>query len=1194
MKTKFNIKRFVATMLIFMFCFSVLPTNLVRAEESKKIIEQIDVTEVVESTEEKDEKTNKTEGSIDTYGKEKFDVTILATTDMHGRYTNYEYARDQVSDGGLTQISTLVKENKDGNTLLIDNGDTVQGNYNHLFLEEKENPMILGMNEIGYDIFNLGNHEFNFGMDKLNSFIAQANSNLSVLCANVYKDGKRVFEPYVIKTLENGVRVAVIGVVSPWVTKWDAVNLAGYESTSPSEEVGKVIDEIQASEGADLYVVSAHVGLNSEYGGGDSATAIAEENSEVSAIIMGHTHEIKSNTKVGNAILVQPANNGSSLGKIELTLEKNKDRYDVVESTSSIISTKGVEVDKELQTKLQGYHERAIADARSVIGTLNQSLADEDEVKGIPQSLVEDQGVTDFVNEVQLYYSNKILKDLGEDVESAYHVSGAALFDVTSNMPKGDITKAAVSNIYKYDNKLYVIKTNGKQLKRYMEWTTSIYNQFKTEDLTVSLNEDVRLYQYDMLDGVSYEINISKPAGERIENVKFEKDGKEVEDNDVVYLAVNNYRYDSVLNASSNPIFEEGTHEKLYDTNSDPISDMRDLIIDYIKNVKSGVIERHVDNNWKLTGVKYDKELRAKTVELINDGTILLPTSADGRTPNIRSITWNDVLKALNTTRIELMSFNDLHGNAEESGKNIGVAKLATLLKERKNINGSNYQAFAVAAGDLYQGTAISNLTYGKPITEFLANVGLTASALGNHEFDWGLDKINEWSKEGGFPFLAANIVDKVTGNPVDFAQPYLIVESNGLKVGIIGITTEETAYKTKPENVETIKFLAPADVVNKYAKELKEEKNVDAVVVLSHLGATQNSKTGEIKGETADLAKVVSNVDAIIGGHDHQFTAGTVNDIAIVEAGYNGRGLSVLTFDFDSEGKLISVTPKTEEVYKNSANIVPDEEVTAIIAKNVEAIKPIKSEKVATLDRELKYNSRDGLQPLGIIVAETMRILADADICITNGGGIRKPLNKGDITVGDMYELLPFDNTLFTMELKGKDIVKALEHGIMPNDMGWGQFSGIKVWYDKDAESGKRITSVRLSDGSKLDMNKYYKVVVNDFMASGGDGYDFSSSKNMHDTNIVMRDGITEYWKSNGINTEVEDLLIVGKDTTLETEKPQQSEKPQQPQKPETNGESNNLPQTGGVNSAFPIILGLLIAGSGYIALKKKEDDVA
>ncbi len=777
-----------------------------------------------------------------------------------------------------------------------------------------------------------------------------------------------------------------------------------------------------------------------------------------------------------------------------------------------------------------------------------------------------DQGITEFVNEVQLYNGKKHLINKGIDPNSGYQVSAAALFDAKSNMIAGDITKAGVSNIYKYDNKLYTIKTNGKQLKKFMEWTASIYNTVNTGDLTVSLNEKIRLYQYDMLDGISYEINVANEAGKRIENVKFKKDGKVVEDNDVVYLSLNNYRYDSILNAAVNPVFDIGTHEKIYDTNSDTISDMRDLISDYIVNVKGGKITRTVDNNWKLTGVNYDASLRAKAVSLINDGTIKLPASADGRTPNVKSVVWNDVLKAQGNKRVDIMSFNDFHGNIEEGGKNIGAAKLASLIKAKKSLKDSNYEAFVMSSGDLYQGTAISNLKQGEPVSAFLKEIGLTASAVGNHEFDWGIDKIENWQKEGGFPFLAANIVDKVTGEAVTWAKPYEVIESNGIKIGVIGITTEETAYKTKPENVKDVKFLEPAAVVNKYTKELKEGKEkVNAVVVLSHLGAVLDKTTNTIVGEAADLAKVSVGVDAIVAAHDHQFTAGKVNNVAIVQAGHSGRGLANLSLDFNAEGKLLSVIPTTDEVYKRVAQIKPDKVVADIVAKYKAELSPILDVKVTDLDRDLAYNSREGLQDLGIVVSEVMRKITNADIAITNGGGIRTPLAKGPITVGSMYTILPFDNTLVTMDLKGSDIKTNIEIGINPAGMGWGQFSGIKVWYDKDKVAGERVTSIRLANGEKLDMNKYYKVVVNDFMATGGDGYKFGNAKNLVDTNIVMRDSIMADWKVNGIKSNIENLLVLGKDEVIVTPevpevKPEVPEvKPEVPEvKPEVNQKLN------------------------------------
>ncbi|MPM08486.1 hypothetical protein SDC9_54798 [bioreactor metagenome] len=230
----------------------------------------------------------------------------------------------------------------------------------------------------------------------------------------------------------------------------------------------------------------------------------------------------------------------------------------------------------------------------------------------------------------------------------------------------------------------------------------------------------------------------------------------------------------------------------------------------------------------------------------------------------------------------------------------------------------------------------------------------------------------------------------------------------------------------------------------------------------------------------------------------------------------------------------------------------------------------------------------------MGTVVSETMRKITGVDIAITNGGGVRAPLSAGVLTIGDLYTILPFDNTLVTMELKGSDVKAAIEHGIMPENFGWGQFSGIKVWYDKDAKAGERITSIRLEDGTPLDMNKYYTVVVNDFMATGGDGYDFRNAKNMKDTMLVMRDEIIDYWRANGVDTNIVKLLIAGADDTKgEVIIPGDNTNTGGSNNNSGNtNNQNNLPNTGGQDSANVLIFAMLMSGIGYIMFRKKNEE--
>ena len=1201
MLKKFSNKKITALMVVLAMVFSfILPIQVKAAEISE--------TKNSNVTEKTDKKT--------------VNIQILATSDLHGKFMDYDYAQGEESVGGLNQIATVVKEAKkeNPNTLVLDNGDTIQGNYNHLFMN-KENPMILAMNTIGYDVFSLGNHEFNFGMDKLHNIIGQANQNLHVLCGNIYRNGKRVFNPYTIKEVD-GIKVAIIGVVTQHIMQWDSQNLKGYEAKNPTEEVKKIIGEIKANGGADVYVVTSHASLNGEYGDGDSAAGIAEANPEVSVVVAGHSHDTVKSELRGNAIISEPASRAKYVSKFNLTVEKNESGIKVLDKSADLISLKGVQGDPELTEKLKPFHEAAINDATAKIGELKGGdLAKPDEVKGIPQSIVEDQGVTDFINEVQLYNSKKFLQTKGIDPNNVYMVSSAALFSPKANLKEGPISKADVSNIYKFDNKLYVIKTNGKQLKKYMEENSKFFNKYKDGDLTISFDENVRMYKYDMFEGVNYEINIAKDPGERIENLKFSKDGKPVEDSDVVYLSVNDYRYNSGLAAG---IMDPGEHEKIYDTVNDDISAIRDLISDYIINVKQ-VINRNVDGNWKITGNNWNPEQRALAVKLINEGKIKLPTSSNGRTPNVKSVTWDEVSKFAEAlpeekkeVEIPILTFNDFHGSLKESGGNPGAAKFVGELKKVKE---KNPNTIVVSGGDMYQGSALSNLLKGKPVSDMNKALGVQFSSVGNHEFDWGYDLIPGWAKDGGFEFLASNIYEKATGEPVKWAKPYGVVEKGGKKIGFIGLATPETAYKTNPDNVKDLEFRDPNTEAEKWVKHLREVEKVDAVIALTHIGSQQDRKTGEITGEVVNLTKV-PGLDAIVSAHSHMPVKGTVNGVPIVQAYKNGRAIGLIDLKFDKDGKL-SVEAQRMDISKNIKDLPVDKEMEETLGKYEKELSPILDVKVADLSEDLPHNRDAGVSPMGATVTETMRKIVDADIAINNGGGVRAPLKKGVITVGDMYTILPFDNTIVTMDMKGSDIIKVLEHGIAPKDFGWGQHAGLKFWYNPDAEPGNRITSVRLLDGSKLDPNKYYKLATNDFMAAGGDGYDFSAAKNIKDTNKVLREGISDYWKNHGISpiTNLATLIEPGEDKSeaikpVEQEKPSiDTNKPMDPtidnintDNPEISNPDNNsnneenkkddlikLPNTGNPFGAEVFAaMGVLATIGGSIILKKKHNDAA
>jgi 2',3'-cyclic-nucleotide 2'-phosphodiesterase / 3'-nucleotidase / 5'-nucleotidase len=462
---------------------------------------------------------------------------------------------------------------------------------------------------------------------------------------------------------------------------------------------------------------------------------------------------------------------------------------------------------------------------------------------------------------------------------------------------------------------------------------------------------------------------------------------------------------------------------------------------------------------------------------------------------------------------IVVLSFNDFHGALASSGKNVGAVKLAGALKAERAKNPEG--TIIVSAGDNYQGSAMSNLLYGEPVSAVLKEIGIDLSAVGNHEFDWGIDRITKWAEDGGFTFVCTNIYDKRTNEPVEWAEPYAILEKDGVKVGFIGLATPETAYKTLKENVVNYEFRDPVATLAEWVPEV-QAAGADIIVALTHLGSIQDDE-GNITGEAVDLFQV-EDVDAVISAHTHDSVSGLIDGRPIVQAYYNGRTIAKITFQFDENNNLVSAEPSLDPLFERADTITDDANTLAIYQRYEEELEPILGRVLGETTVELDHERYEEPSLLGEWTCQVMREKAGVQIAMTNGGGLRTPIPKGKITAGKLYEVMPFDNTLYTMELLGTDVKANIEHGIMNEDIGWIQISGVYVTYNKDAEAGNRITSMVLEDGTPVEMNGYYTVVTNDFMATGGDNYDFNNARNTEDTYIPVRDSMMEIVEKEGV----------------------------------------------------------------------------
>ena len=540
-------------------------------------------------------------------------ITALQTSDLHGMVNPFDYAANKESKTSLAHAAAIIAAERkaDPNLLLVDTGDTTQANYIQDFRDEDTNPIIDALNYLKYDAWTLGNHEFNFGFQYVTKEISQFNG--VTLGGNMYKDGKRFADAYKIFDVD-GVKVAVFGLDAPHIPIWEKSDPTHYDNmtfTTPMEETGKVLDELEGK--ADVIIGSVHYGLDGEYGT-EGMRAVAEKYGDrIDALFIGHAHS-KVNETIGGIPVLEPGSNGQYVSKVTLTVKKDGNGWTVTDAKGELLDCSAVEPDAAFLARYKTLDEKSKALASKEIGQVGATFLDPVEfLPGIPNAILQDNAVLDLINKVQM-------KNAGGDV------SLAALFDSTSNLEKGPFLNRDGVKIYKYDNTLYGVKVTGKQLKAIMEKQAgNFFNQYQPGDVTISFDPNIRMYNYDEFAGVNYEIDISKPAGSRIQNVTYQ--GKPLADDQTLVLALNNYRYGGLVAAGllneSDVVYEGGA--------------VRDMISDYVASL-SGPLMPECDHNWKIVGADLNDPQRDLIYEKVRSGELQIPTSEDGRTPNIASL----------------------------------------------------------------------------------------------------------------------------------------------------------------------------------------------------------------------------------------------------------------------------------------------------------------------------------------------------------------------------------------------------------------------------------------------------------------------------------------------------------------------------------------------------------------------------
>ncbi|MCJ8342995.1 MAG: 5'-nucleotidase C-terminal domain-containing protein, partial [Cetobacterium sp.] len=282
------------------------------------------------------------------------------------------------------------------------------------------------------------------------------------------------------------------------------------------------------------------------------------------------------------------------------------------------------------------------------------------------------------------------------------------------------------------------------------------------------------------------------------------------------------------------------------------------------------------------------------------------------------------------------------------------------------------------------------------------------------------------------------------------------------------------------------------------------------------------------ISGEELNKLTKVKGISGIITGHSHRTVSGIMNGIPVIQAYKYGRALGRLHIVM-KDGKIIEIKPSVDMVSNNKSDIIPDKVTEGILDKETKDLSKVLKVKIGKLNEDLTHDRGGSLSKLGYWATDAMRKAAHAQIGLTNGGGFRRTLYKGDITMGDMYEIMPFDNPLVLVKVTGVQLKKLIDHGIGADFMSDGQFAGVKVKYDPTKEYEHRVVSVVLEDGTPIKDNEIYTVATDGFLVSGGDRYNFKDSVEIKNLFISIRETLVDRVKDEKVVKvpNIDDLLI-------------------------------------------------------------------
>ncbi len=958
-------------------------------------------------------------------------VVLVATADVHGHATDRDYLADRPFEGGLVRVATVVdslRARYPGEVVVVDAGDLLQGDafatYFARVAPTTPHPMVEAMNLAGYDVATPGDHDFDWGLPFLRRAVADA--RFPYVSANVYSASgdSLLFAPYRV-VRRQGVRIGVTGFTTPGAMVWD--RLGGRARIVPIPGAAAPVLEALRRD-ADLTVALVHSGMDgaSSYdttgvGGEHVAAALAALPVRPDVVVVGHSHREMRDSVISGVHFVQPRPFGASVSVVHVDLAREDGRWRVRRIRADLVSMKDVVPSPLLARRLAAAADSVREWVRMPLGLALAPMRS-------AAARAQPDPVVNFVNDVQR-------RRTGADL------SATPVFDLGAGFDADTIRVAHILALYPFDHTLRAVRLSGARLKAYLEWSARYFQVDPAG--RIRLNDSVPGYDYDIVSGARYEIDLRRAVGDRIQRLTV--GGRAVQPTDSFTIALDSRRQAGAdgytMLAGAPLVYDKG-------------ESIPALLAEAVRSRSPIDPARFADAEWRIVPEVADRAVR---------GLFGLPAPPLAR-------------GARDTVLLRVLTTGELRGALLP-----GAAALAAAFDSLGD--DCACAQLRLDAGDATGGTPLGNETRGRAGMDLLGRLGYAAAALGGHDFDWSADTLRERLRDAPYPSLAANVTDSATGRRPEWIVPWRMLDAGGMPVAIVGYITPDTKRLLPAERTRGLRFgegeLALHEVLGEIAR-----RRPALTILLAHAGGSCDDVvcTGEIV-RLADELKG-RGVSLIVAGNTLHAMTTRVAGIPILATESGGRMIGVADLVKTPAGGLdwrIGVIPVDSSRAGGSAAF------RAVLERVRRMDDSLLARPLARMKRPLP---RSGPQfPLGALLAEARRNVLRTDLGLVRNASIRADLPAGTITYTELSAVEPSRSDLVRLSLTGAQLTRLLETVLTAAEGPTVHLAGAQVRYDPRAPAGRRVRGVVLQGGHKLRPEAEYTLAIDEPSAAGAGG---------------------------------------------------------------------------------------------------------